>query len=138
MMRIVALLLLLAITATGWLAYDQQHRRTVAARAAAAELDAVPASGAPMPAPAPSSAVALVPPSALPPRSPRPIPAAVPSAPAATPVDAPALRCDGRTHCSQMHSCDEARYFLAHCPGVKMDGNHDGEPCEQQFPECGS
>jgi cold shock CspA family protein len=41
--------------------------------------------------------------------------------------------CDGRTHCSQMTSCAEARYFLKHCPGVQMDGNGDGEPCEQQW-----
>lgn len=46
---------------------------------------------------------------------------------------AAAFRCDGRTHCSQMHSCDEAKYFLAHCPGVKMDGDHDGIPCEDQW-----
>lgn len=43
------------------------------------------------------------------------------------------FRCDGRTHCSQMRSCAEAEYFLAHCPGVKMDGNRDGVPCEQQW-----
>lgn len=41
--------------------------------------------------------------------------------------------CDGRTYCSQMKSCDEAKYFLEHCPNVKMDGNHDGIPCEQQW-----
>jgi len=41
--------------------------------------------------------------------------------------------CDGRTHCSQMTSCSEARYFLKHCPGTQMDGNGDGEPCEQQW-----
>ena len=41
--------------------------------------------------------------------------------------------CDGRKHCSQMTSCAEARYFLKHCPGVQMDGNGDGEPCEQQW-----
>jgi hypothetical protein len=41
--------------------------------------------------------------------------------------------CDGRTYCSQMISCDEARYFLQHCPNVKMDGDHDGVPCEQQW-----
>ena len=41
--------------------------------------------------------------------------------------------CDGRTHCSQMTSCAEARYFLKHCPGTQMDGNGDGEPCEQQW-----
>jgi hypothetical protein len=41
--------------------------------------------------------------------------------------------CDGRTYCSQMTSCAEAKYFLAHCPNVKMDGDHDGIPCEQQW-----
>jgi len=41
--------------------------------------------------------------------------------------------CDGRTHCSQMTSCEEATYFIEHCPDVKMDGNHDGVPCEQQW-----
>ncbi len=43
------------------------------------------------------------------------------------------FQCDGRTRCPQMTSCAEAEYFLAHCPGVEMDGNHDGEPCEQQW-----
>jgi hypothetical protein len=41
--------------------------------------------------------------------------------------------CDGRQYCSQMRSCDEARYFLASCPGVKMDGDKDGIPCEEQW-----
>lgn len=39
-------------------------------------------------------------------------------------------RCDGRVHCSQMNSREEARWFVRNCPGTKMDGNHDGEPCE--------
>ena len=43
------------------------------------------------------------------------------------------FHCDGRTHCSQMTSCDEAEFFLRNCPNVEMDGNHDGEPCEQQW-----
>ena len=43
------------------------------------------------------------------------------------------FRCDGRTHCSQMTSCSEATFFLRNCPGVQMDGNHDGVPCEQQW-----
>jgi len=43
------------------------------------------------------------------------------------------FRCDGRTYCSQMTSCAEAKYFLAHCPNVKMDGDHDGIPCERQW-----
>ena len=41
--------------------------------------------------------------------------------------------CDGRKYCSQMTSCAEATYFLKNCPGVKMDGNNDGVPCEQQW-----
>jgi len=43
------------------------------------------------------------------------------------------FRCDGRTYCSQMKSCAEATFFLRNCPGVKMDGNNDGVPCEKQW-----
>jgi len=43
------------------------------------------------------------------------------------------FRCDGRTHCSQMTSCEEAKFFLKNCPGTKMDGDGDGIPCEQQW-----
>ncbi len=46
------------------------------------------------------------------------------------------FRCDGRIRCSQMTSCAEAMYFLENCPGVKMDGEGDGIPCEGQW--CGS
>lgn len=52
---------------------------------------------------------------------------------ATSPQPALTSRCDGRTMCSQMTSCTEAKYFLANCPGVKMDGNHDGVPCEMQW-----
>ncbi len=41
--------------------------------------------------------------------------------------------CDGRKRCTQMKSCAEAKYFLANCPGVKMDGDKDGTPCEKQW-----
>ncbi|MCO5118249.1 MAG: excalibur calcium-binding domain-containing protein [Burkholderiaceae bacterium] len=50
-------------------------------------------------------------------------------------INATPFRCDGRTYCSQMTSCQEAMYFLQNCPGTKMDGNGDGIPCEQQW--CG-
>ncbi len=56
--------------------------------------------------------------------------------PAASPSEdstSGAFRCDGRTHCSQMTSCAEAKFFLNNCPGTKMDGNNDGTPCEQQW-----
>ncbi len=43
------------------------------------------------------------------------------------------FECDGRTHCSEMSSCEEAKFFLSNCPGAKMDGNNDGVPCEKQW-----
>ena len=61
-----------------------------------------------------------------------------PSVPLVPAADAPqeaaqAFRCDGRTHCSQMTSCDEAKFFLKNCPGTQMDGDRDGIPCEMQW-----
>src|SRR4051812_44000325 len=47
--------------------------------------------------------------------------------------NASSFKCDGRTYCSQMTSCAEATFFLKNCPGTKMDGNHDGIPCEKQW-----
>jgi endonuclease YncB( thermonuclease family) len=72
---------------------------------------------------------------------------AAPAAPAAATAPAPKLapvavapqaaaatrRCDGRTRCSQMTSCAEATWFLKNCPGVEMDGDRDGIPCERQW-----
>lgn len=43
------------------------------------------------------------------------------------------FQCDGRTHCNQMRSCEEATFFLRNCPNTKMDGNRDGVPCERQW-----
>ena len=43
------------------------------------------------------------------------------------------FKCDGRTLCSQMKSCEEAMFFLNNCPNTKMDGNGDGVPCESQW-----
>jgi cold shock CspA family protein len=42
--------------------------------------------------------------------------------------------CAGKVYCSEMDSCEEARYYLHNCPDVKIDGDGDGMPCEQQ---CG-
>jgi cold shock CspA family protein len=52
---------------------------------------------------------------------------------ATTAVDSPTVDCARHTYCSQMHSCAEARRYLKQCPGAQMDGDHDGEPCEQQW-----
>jgi hypothetical protein len=57
------------------------------------------------------------------------------AATAGLPVKRARFECDGRTRCSQMTSCEEAKFFLENCPGVKMDGEGDGIPCEGQW--CG-
>lgn len=44
-------------------------------------------------------------------------------------------QCSGKKSCSQMTSCEEATYYLNHCPGTVMDGDGDGLPCEEQW--CG-
>ena len=51
---------------------------------------------------------------------------------ASTPANV-GFTCDGRKYCSQMSSCAEAKYFLANCAGVKMDGDGNGIPCEKQW-----
>ena len=56
-----------------------------------------------------------------------------PTVAAAAALPAPSFSCDGRTRCSEMTSCAEAQYFLQHCPNTQMDGNNDGEPCEEQW-----
>jgi len=45
-------------------------------------------------------------------------------------------RCRGKTHCSHMSSCEEAKFYLHNCPGVKIDGDGNGVPCEKQW--CGN
>ena len=56
-----------------------------------------------------------------------------PAQTAAPDIRQPAFQCDGRKHCSQMGSCSEAKLFLQNCPGMEMDGDSDGIPCEQQL-----
>lgn len=56
-----------------------------------------------------------------------------PSQVVSTPPSTIQFSCDGRQHCSQMHSYEEAVYFINNCPNTKMDGDGDGEPCESQF-----
>lgn len=49
------------------------------------------------------------------------------------PTSSNQFSCQGKTHCSQMQSFEEAQFYLANCPGVEMDGDGDGVPCERQF-----
>jgi Excalibur calcium-binding domain len=65
-----------------------------------------------------------------------PAPVSAPEALPAVEREDSQFQCDGRTRCPQMTSCEEAIYFLQHCPGVEMDGDRDGVPCEGQW--CGS
>ena len=39
--------------------------------------------------------------------------------------------CTPRKTCSQIRTCDEAYWYLAHCSwGKRLDGDKDGVPCE--------
>lgn len=42
-------------------------------------------------------------------------------------------QCDGRKYCSQMTSCEEAKFFIRNCEDTRMDGDGDGTPCEEQW-----
>jgi cold shock CspA family protein len=123
--RAVAVALLVGICMTGYQQFTQYRLRNmpvVAPDAEAAPARLVPA--LPEPEPAPPGTVRVVPRSA---------PAAAPASPDPTlPRAAEEFSCDGRTHCSQMRSCEEATWFLNHCPGTRMDGDRDGVPCEDQ------
>lgn len=56
-----------------------------------------------------------------------------------TPKPAPAIKatsstgfsCGGKRTCGQMSSCGEARYYLSKCGLSRLDGDHDGTPCEK-------
>ncbi|MBU1691611.1 MAG: excalibur calcium-binding domain-containing protein [Gammaproteobacteria bacterium] len=43
------------------------------------------------------------------------------------------FECQGKRHCSEMTSCEEATFYLKNCPGTEMDGDGDGIPCESQW-----
>jgi len=38
--------------------------------------------------------------------------------------------CGNKLSCNQMNSCEEARFYLTRCSLGKLDGDHDGTPCE--------
>jgi hypothetical protein len=45
----------------------------------------------------------------------------------------PLFRCEGKNKCSQMTSCEEAMFYLQHCPRASLDDDKDGIPCEVQW-----
>jgi hypothetical protein len=108
------LILIVILLAVGWQTYTKSRPEGIASADAREEIQVADAS----------------PPAQLPADEP-----ATPT-PYSPPVDTTSphtYTCDGRTYCSQMHSCEEATFFLRNCPDVKMDGNHDGVPCEMQW-----
>jgi len=46
-------------------------------------------------------------------------------------VDVGSFSCSSKTRCAEMTSCAEAQFYLTQCRLESIDGNRDGEPCEQ-------
>jgi cold shock CspA family protein len=111
--RVIVALLLAALGMYGYKHYEARASQSRAASMQSVE-DESPA------------AMGLTTPVARPQTPTKPLITATPQAPAG-------FRCDGRNTCSQMTSCQEATLFLKNCPGMKMDGNNDGIPCEKQW-----
>jgi micrococcal nuclease len=60
-------------------------------------------------------------------------PSSLPSAVATSASDSaatPSASCGKKKHCSQMASCEEAKFYLAQCGVKSLDGDGDGTPCE--------
>jgi len=41
------------------------------------------------------------------------------------------FKCEGKTKCGQMRSCEEARFYLTQCGVRRLDRDKDGIPCEK-------
>ena len=54
-------------------------------------------------------------------------PTAAPVTPATVKSDLPC----SKQRCAEMTSCEEAKYYLAHCHTKTIDGDGDGMPCEK-------
>ena len=42
----------------------------------------------------------------------------------------PNASCGNKKHCTEMSSCEEAKYYLTQCGVKSLDGDGDGTPCE--------
>lgn len=42
---------------------------------------------------------------------------------------AQSFKCESKSTCAQMTSCEEARFYLEQCGTAALDGNSDGVPC---------
>lgn len=105
---------LIIVAALGWYGYRHYANRVALIRATP--------QGIIEPSAMPATPKSVIEPSAMPTTLPR-----------SAELGSDSVQCDGRKYCSQMTSCKEAKLFLKNCPGVEMDGDHDGVPCEQQW-----
>lgn len=39
-------------------------------------------------------------------------------------------QCAGKRYCTEMGSCEEAKFYLRQCGLSKLDGDGDGVPCD--------
>ena len=101
---LIGVALVIGLAAFGWNHFAAQRERAVVARPPQEKMSA--------------------------PSTPKQIPLAGQFAPAAT---SEAFKCEGKKYCSEMKSCDEANFYLRNCPGVNIDGDGDGIPCERQW-----
>lgn len=46
--------------------------------------------------------------------------------------DSKDFTCEGKTKCSEMINCEEARFYLEKCGLTRLDGDKDGIPCESK------
>ena len=52
-------------------------------------------------------------------------------APTVAPTIATSEECRGKKTCREMNTCEEAMFYLNNCGVTKIDGDHDGVPCEK-------
>ena len=45
------------------------------------------------------------------------------------------FECLGKVSCSEMSSCEEAKYYMLNCPNTQLDPDKDGIPCEKSVCE---
>ncbi|WP_424139975.1 thermonuclease family protein [Roseomonas chloroacetimidivorans] len=58
-------------------------------------------------------------------------PQQAPAAPArSSPLASGGSSCGAKRYCREMTSCAEARFYLSQCGLSRLDGDHDGVPCE--------
>jgi endonuclease YncB( thermonuclease family) len=54
------------------------------------------------------------------------------SAPAQSrPAPTDTFSCGSKRYCTQMSSCTEAQFYFRQCGLMRLDGDHDGVPCER-------